>query len=111
MACEVPVVCTDLPQLIDIVDGCGLMVPVRDPEALADRIDALLSDESLAQGTGPEGAGAGPESLFLGRYRQKDAKALPGIDQGEELIRRNFIAGEPFAMKVNVITPVNRGGP
>lgn len=49
MSCGIPVVCSRLPQLVDIVDGCGLLVPVKDSQALADSILTLLSDSSLAQ--------------------------------------------------------------
>jgi glycosyltransferase involved in cell wall biosynthesis len=49
MSCGVPVVCSKLPQLIDIVDGGGTLVPVKDPQALADTISEVLSDSSLAE--------------------------------------------------------------
>ena len=47
MAMGVPVVCT--PHCGDVVrDGIdGFVVPVRDPEALADRIDRIVSDRDL----------------------------------------------------------------
>lgn len=49
MACGVPVACTELPQLGKIVSGCGLLVPVKDSQALADSISKVLSDPSLAE--------------------------------------------------------------
>jgi glycosyltransferase involved in cell wall biosynthesis len=49
MSCGTPIVCTRLPQLIDIVDGCAYMVSVKDPEAIADGIVKILSDESTSQ--------------------------------------------------------------
>jgi len=55
MSCGVPVVCTDLPQLRDIVDGCGILVPARDPEALADALIQIISDETRAKQYGMNG--------------------------------------------------------
>ncbi|OYT53601.1 MAG: glycosyl transferase family 1 [Candidatus Altiarchaeales archaeon ex4484_2] len=55
MASGVPVVCTELPQLVDVVDGCGLMVPSRDSQALADAISRILDDNELAQKLGKNG--------------------------------------------------------
>lgn len=49
MSCGVPVVCSSLPQLVDIVNGCGLLTPVKDSQALADNISKILSNSSLAQ--------------------------------------------------------------
>ncbi|MFZ2497804.1 glycosyltransferase family 4 protein [Methanosarcina sp.] len=49
MSCGIPVVCSRLPQLVDIVDGGGLLVPVKDSQALADTISKVLSDSSIAE--------------------------------------------------------------
>ena len=49
MACGIPVVCSRLPQLVDIVDGCGLLVPLKDSQALADSVSKVLLDSSLAE--------------------------------------------------------------
>jgi glycosyltransferase involved in cell wall biosynthesis len=49
MSCGVPVVCSSLPQLVDIVDGGGLLTPIKDSQALADNISKLLSNSSLAE--------------------------------------------------------------
>ncbi len=48
MSCGIPVVCSRLPQLIDIVEGSGYVVPTKDPQALADSISAILSNPELA---------------------------------------------------------------
>ncbi|MGB3459366.1 MAG: glycosyltransferase family 4 protein [Halobacteriota archaeon] len=55
MACGLPIVCTALPQLINIVEGCGFLVPLRDPQALADAIFRIISDKELAQKLGENG--------------------------------------------------------
>lgn len=49
MSCGIPVICSRLPQLVDIVDGCGLFVPVKDSQALADNISKVLSNPPLAE--------------------------------------------------------------
>ncbi|CAD6494696.1 MAG: D-inositol-3-phosphate glycosyltransferase [Candidatus Argoarchaeum ethanivorans] len=55
MACGIPVVCTKLPQLVDVVDGCGLLVPVEDSQALAEGISKIVFDRELAQKFGKNG--------------------------------------------------------
>ncbi|MCM2465668.1 hypothetical protein DIC75_04965 [Methanoculleus sp. CWC-02] len=52
MACGRPVVCTALPQLIDIVSGCGMLVPTEDAGAVADALSALVSEPALARNLG-----------------------------------------------------------
>ena len=52
MACERPVVCTALPQLVDIVSGCGLLIPTGDAGAVADALSTLVSDPALARNLG-----------------------------------------------------------
>ena len=49
MACGVPVVATDTGALPEVVgrDGCCLLVPPKDPQALADAIKRLIGDEQL----------------------------------------------------------------
>jgi glycosyltransferase involved in cell wall biosynthesis len=49
MSCGIPVVCSRLPQLVDIIDGGGLLVPLRDAQTLADTISKVLSSSSLAE--------------------------------------------------------------
>ena len=55
MACGIPVVCTDLPQLLKVVSGCGLMVPVKDAQALSEAIGRILSDPEYAKELGAHG--------------------------------------------------------
>jgi glycosyltransferase involved in cell wall biosynthesis len=55
MACGVPVACTELPQLVKIVSGCGLLFPLKDPEALAAALSTLVSDPEMAQTCGKNG--------------------------------------------------------
>jgi glycosyltransferase involved in cell wall biosynthesis len=52
MACGRPVVCTALPQLVDIVSGCGMLVPTGDAGAVADALSTLVSDPALARSLG-----------------------------------------------------------
>jgi len=55
MACGIPVVCTELPQLVNIVEGCGLLVPVKDSQALAEGILRVVSNRDIAQKFGKNG--------------------------------------------------------
>jgi glycosyltransferase involved in cell wall biosynthesis len=55
MACKVPVVYTNLPQVVDTVKDAGLAVPKEDPQALADGISKIISDKSFAQRLGENG--------------------------------------------------------
>lgn len=56
-ACEIPVVTTDVPGCRDAIipDETGLLVPVRNPEALANAIEKLLSDKELRHKMGKRG--------------------------------------------------------
>jgi glycosyltransferase involved in cell wall biosynthesis len=49
MACGVPVVTTNLPHLLDIVEGAGLTVSPKKPQLLTDAILTILEDSSLAE--------------------------------------------------------------
>lgn len=55
MSCGLPVICTDLPQLKSLVDGCGMMVSAKDSRALADAILKILSGTRLAEELGAHG--------------------------------------------------------
>jgi glycosyltransferase involved in cell wall biosynthesis len=52
MACGRPVVCTALPQLVDIVSGCGMLIPTGDAGAVADALSELASDPALVHTLG-----------------------------------------------------------
>jgi glycosyltransferase involved in cell wall biosynthesis len=57
MACGVPVVATDTGALPEVVgrDGCCLLVPPKDPQALAEAIKRLIGDEELRRRMGIAG--------------------------------------------------------
>lgn len=55
MSCGIPVVCTKLPQLVDVVNDAGLLVPTKDTHALLDKISEVISDKKLAQRLGENG--------------------------------------------------------
>lgn len=49
MSCGVPVVTTDLPHLVDVIDGAGLVVPPKDPAELSKAILTILENSFLAE--------------------------------------------------------------
>jgi glycosyltransferase involved in cell wall biosynthesis len=81
--CACPVIVSDVPAVRDtVVDGeTGLVVPMGDAAALADRIEALLADPGLAQRLGMNGRRAALQhygwSAVAGRYARilQDARA------------------------------------
>src|SRR4029450_4204752 len=48
MACGAPVVVSDIPVLRETTGGIALAAAPDDPEALADRVQQILNDSSLA---------------------------------------------------------------
>ncbi|WP_128478759.1 glycosyltransferase family 4 protein [Halorussus pelagicus] len=63
LACETPVVTTDLPQLESVLDGVGLTVPPESPGMLASAVGELLADDERR-----ERMGAAGRSLVTDRY-------------------------------------------
>lgn len=55
MSCGIPIVCSKLSHLVDIVKNAGFLVPIRDSEALAEKISIILSDKELATRFGNNG--------------------------------------------------------
>lgn len=55
MSCGIPIVCSKLPQLVDIVNNCGFLVPTKDPVAIADRVLEIIADSTLAEQLGKNG--------------------------------------------------------
>ncbi len=55
MASGVPVVGTTVGGIPEIIDGCGLLVPPNDSDALADSINRLINNQHLAEKVGKLG--------------------------------------------------------
>ena len=55
MSCETPIVCTNLPQIKDLVEGCGIIVPIGDPSELAKGFSRIVRDYKFAQECGEQG--------------------------------------------------------
>lgn len=89
MALRLPIVASDLPAIREVVaDGCAAdLVPPGDPVALADRIDALLTDRALADGLAQRA-----RRLFLDRFTL-DASASRMLGLYEEMLPAG--AGRP----------------
>lgn len=72
-ACGRAVVTTDVPGCRDAIipDETGLLVPVRDPQALADAIQKLLENHSLRQSMGRAGRRLADEAFDIRRVVDK----------------------------------------
>jgi glycosyltransferase involved in cell wall biosynthesis len=55
MACGAPVVVSNIPVLLETTGGVALAAPPDDPEGLADRVQQILTDASLAERLRAEG--------------------------------------------------------
>jgi len=55
MSCGIPVVCTNLPHLADIIRGCGLLVPPRDPVSIAKAVSKIIFCKEVARELGWNG--------------------------------------------------------
>jgi glycosyltransferase involved in cell wall biosynthesis len=55
MACERAVVATDVGGIREVLQGCGIIVPPRNPEAFGDAVVTLLRDENLRRAYGTQG--------------------------------------------------------
>jgi glycosyltransferase involved in cell wall biosynthesis len=49
MACGTPVVASNIPVASEVLDGAGLLFDPRDPNDLADKVVALLTNERLRE--------------------------------------------------------------
>ena len=105
MSCGVPVVCTDLPQLKAIVEGCGIIVPVRDPEALAGAMCRLISDREFAKQCGING-----RERIVGHYSWDDTveQTLAHYEEVIQSIRNKGLPSE--ASHTPLIPVIPRGG-
>jgi glycosyltransferase involved in cell wall biosynthesis len=75
MASGVPVIASDFPLWREIVEvnGCGILVDPRDPEAIARAIEFLVTDEAQAQAMGERGRRA---VLSCFNWAEEEAKLL-----------------------------------
>jgi len=80
MACQTPVVATNVGSIPEVVGDCGLLVPPRDSDALAEAIGQLLEDDALQERLGKEG-------------RQRVEQYFTQ----EEMVRRTIAVYEKFA--------------
>lgn len=80
MACSVPIVCSNLPQLVNIVEDCGFLVPKGDPKAIAEKVSEILSQKKVAKELGENG-----RKKVIENYSWKDTVEKT-IELYEELI-------------------------
>ena len=55
MSCGIPIVCSKLPQLVDIVNNCGFLIPTKDSMAIADKVSEIITDTTQAKQLGKNG--------------------------------------------------------
>lgn len=55
MVCGLSVISTDLPQLVDIVEGCGIIIPCRDPSAICHALEQITTDPQFMAQCGENG--------------------------------------------------------
>jgi glycosyltransferase involved in cell wall biosynthesis len=79
-----PVVSTAFPHAVELLStGAGLVVPQRDPEALAAAIRAVLTDPELAEGMAAEARRLAPDlswSAVAGQYDELGSRLLAAYD-------------------------------
>lgn len=80
MACGVPVVCTGLPHLVEMIKDVGITVPVKDSNALADAVSEIYSNPKLAEQLGLNG-----RNKAIEKYSWNDT-VLKTVELYEELI-------------------------
>lgn len=91
LAMETPVVATRCggPEEVVTNDSTGLLVPVKDPRAMADAINKLLMEPELARGMGVIGREYVSEHFGVDRYITSIQKVIQGavVKQSSELSR------------------------
>ena len=55
MACETPVIASDIPGVRDVIDGAGLLVEPKNPEKLADAVLQVFANANEARSMGKRG--------------------------------------------------------
>ncbi|MET0865190.1 MAG: glycosyltransferase family 1 protein, partial [Nakamurella sp.] len=89
MAAGIPVVCSDVPALVELAGGVGVIVPRENPAALADALAALIGDPAAVAELAAGGrrraadfswaaAAAAVWALHTGRSTAQPARAVTG---------------------------------
>jgi glycosyltransferase involved in cell wall biosynthesis len=97
MACGTPVVATDLPSIRELIDDgtTGLIVPSRDPVALAAALERLLADPSLARRLAGEGRRWVTENFDADIWGKELARRLAHTAGIERVLYINADRGVP----------------
>jgi glycosyltransferase involved in cell wall biosynthesis len=99
MACEVPVVSSRggaLPEVVGEDGRCGILVPAEDGAALADAIDALLSDPARRRALGAAGRARVLEQFT---WRRAAERTVDGYREAIAARLQRTAAGQPRAAR------------
>lgn len=74
MACGLPVVCTDIPQLVPIIEAGGIVIQKRDGVGVVEALVRLYRDASLSEGFGLSGRKMIVEGYSLSAMNEETEK-------------------------------------
>lgn len=81
MACGLPVVCTDIPQLVPIIEAGGIVIQKRDVVGVLEALVRLYRDANLSGGFG-----------LSGRKKIVEGYSLSAMNVGTEKVYRELMA-------------------
>ena len=81
MACGLPVVCTDIPQLVPIIEAGDIVIQKRDVVGVLEAVVRLYRDANLSGGFG-----------LSGRKKIVEGYSLSAMNVGTEKVYRELMA-------------------
>ena len=81
MACGLPVVCTDIPQLLPIIEAGGIVIQRKDVEGVVVALERLYGDGGLSEGFG-----------LSGRKKIEDGYSLSAMNAETERVYMELVS-------------------